>query len=403
MASGSTITSAAYVTKKLYLSGDLPTEMAMRDHPYFSMINKRSNYFGEDANYSWKYGNPQSISGSFANAQTQSETSASSPKGLKLSMSPVVRYGIITIGGVDILRTRTNNAAFVRLFRHTAEGVMEEMGDDLAFQLPRDGTGARGQRATESADVTTLVNADDARNFKVGMTIIASDNADGSSPHSGSAVILSVNLDEGKIGFDTSDISSIGDNDYLFRQGDPDNVLDGREALNPLVAPSDSEDFRGVDRSVYPELNAGARLDNTAATIEENLGRVAVKISQSGAKAECAFLNPINVWAIARRRDAKVEYEDAGGTAKYGFEYIRISTPGGVLKVYSDPDWPTNRGHVVKMRDALLAHADPVVHVISEDGRPVLRQASDDGIEQRIRTVAQQYNLEPRAHGVCSI
>jgi hypothetical protein len=405
MASGASVSTASYLTKRLYLKGDLPSELAKRDHPLFGKMVRKSCYFGSDAFYSWKHTNPQSISGSFANAKTQSETATSSPKGMQLRMTDATKYGRITVDGKSMLKTKNNDAAFAKLWRQASEGEFEEFGNRLAFNMFRDGSGVRGQRSSESNDITTLVLADDARNFEIDAVIIASDNADGSSPHGGTALIESVNLVNGTIGFDTSDIASLGDNDYLFYQGEVGAAAnpDGLATHFPLTTPAGSEDFRGVDRSVYPERLAGYRVDNTAAPIEENLGRCAIGIRKNGGKADCAFLAPENVWAVVRRLGAKVEYEDFGGTVKYGYQYVSIITPAGVLKVYMDPDCPTNRGYVCREGDLFLAHADPVVHVIQDDGRMTLRQDSDDGIEQRWRSVTQTYVLRPRDHGVISI
>lgn len=396
---GSTITTAAHITKKLYLSGELPTELAKRDHPYFEMIMERSNYFGEEAIYSWRHTHPQAIAGDFGNAQTQAGSSSS--KGLKPAMTPATKYGVIRVGGVDMLRTKNNQAAFVRLFRHEAEGLFDEMGDNIAFDLYREGNGQRGQRASISTDTVTLTDFDTARNFKIGMTVIASANADGSSPRTGSTTVAAVNLDLGQVTLTSAAaITSFADNDYLFRQGDPGTCSDGLEDLTPLTAPAIGESFRGVDRGVYPELNAGVRVNDSTIQPEEAIGLAAVKISQNGGRADCAYLNPVTHWAISRRLNAKVEYEGAGGSADYGFEYFMIHNSGARIKTYADPDCPVNRIRICKKSDCLLAHADPVVHIINDDGNYSLRISNEDGLEQRVRSVIQQYQLRPRSHGV---
>ena len=76
MAAGATTSTASHITKRIYLKGDLPSELAKRRRPFFGRMKRVSNYFGEDARYSWKYSDPQSISGPYSTAHTQSETPA---------------------------------------------------------------------------------------------------------------------------------------------------------------------------------------------------------------------------------------------------------------------------------------------------------------------------------------
>lgn len=396
--SASDLTTVAYIYKKLY-SEKAVGDLAMRDHPLFAMINKEGKFTGSSFDYPIRYGNPQGISGAFATAQTN----ASESQGKQLTASRKAKFGVITIDGEAMAAAEGDKGAFMNLVTQETDGVLEEMGDHLAFDLYRDGVGIRGRRASESTDVTTLETADDARNFKVGMVVGASANADLSSPRTGTTAILSVDEDAGTIGLDTSDITSYADDDYLFVAGTANTCMEGLAAHFPLTAPGGSDSFRGINRSTDPRRLAGVRVDDTSTSIEENAGLVAVKIGQVGKKADCVMLNPVKFWQVARRLNAKVEYQGAGGNADYGFEYIMIHSPAGTLKVYSDPDCPTNRGYVLNKSSLYIKHLRGLPHIVQDDGRPSLRQTSADGIEARVRAWCNPVCTMPGANGVFSI
>lgn len=395
----SDLTSVAFIYKRLYSDRQVG-DLAMRDHPLFRMINKEGGFVGASFHYPIRYGNPQGISGAFANAQTN----ASSSKGVQLTASRRPKFAVITMDGEAIAAAEGNRGAFLDLVTQETEGKLEELGDHLAFDLYRDGTCARGRRSSLAGDIVTLTVPDDARNFKVGMTVIADDTATGASPRTGSTTIAAIDEDAGTITLTSAAaIVAFADNDYLFTDGEQSTGMEGLASQIPLTAPTAGDSFRGIDRSVDTRRLAGVRVNDTATAIEENAGLCAVKISQVGKKASQVYLNPINFWQVARRLNAKVEYQGAGGTADYGFEYIAIHTPAGTLRTYSDPDCPTSRGYVCNPEATYIKHLRGLPHIVQDDGRPNLRQASANGIEARAAAWSNLILTMPGSCGVFAI
>src|SRR5215213_10578223 len=187
MAAASTLSTVAYIYKRKY-SDKQTGDLAMRDHPTMSMLAKQDGFGGSAWFYAIRYGNPQGISGTFTTAQS----AASASKGVQLQASRKKKYGIITLDGEAMAAARGDKAAFLDLVSQETDGVIEEHGDSLAFELHRDGNGVRGRRASISSDTVTLTVADDARNFKVGMTVIADDTITGASPRVGSTTVSAV-------------------------------------------------------------------------------------------------------------------------------------------------------------------------------------------------------------------
>lgn len=396
----SDLTSVAYIVKRLY-TDDATADVAQRKHALFSRVPKRGGFTGSAYFYPIRYGNPQGVGGRFSDVQG----AASSSKGVQLQASRKTKYGVITLNGEAIAACDGNKGSFLELVQQEFDGVLEEMGDSLAFDLYRDGTGARGRRSSINSNTVTLTVADDARNFKVGMTVKAGTLSGTTwTLRNGSTTVSSVDEDAGTVTLaSAAAITSFADNDYLLRIGDDAGCMEGLESLTPLTAPSASESFRGIDRSVHTRLLAGVRVDATTNTIEENIGTIAVRISQNGQKANEVYLNPIKFWEIVRRRDAKVEYTGGGDTATYGFESIKIATPAGVLNCIADADCPTNRIRVVNNEEHYLKHLRGLPHIIMDDGLRSLRSTSADDIEARARAWVNYCQRNPAAFGVGSI
>lgn len=404
----SDLTNVAFIVKRVYANGC--AELAMRDHPFYSEVPKAGGFTGGGFFYSMRYSNPQSVGGSFAQIKTDSETAQGASSGKQLQLSRKKKYGRITLDGEAMMAARGDKAAFMDLVTGEVDGVIYEHGDALAFELYRDGTGARGRIATGgvAGNVITLDNADDARNFKVNMVVKADDTATGASPRAGTTYVTVVDEDLGKITLANAAGITATAGDYLFRAGDtadvaPNGVIEGLALNIPLTAPVlASDSFRGIDRGSDPRRLAGVRVDDTATSIEENIGLVAVKISQVGKKADRCYLNPVKFWEVVRRQNGKVTYS-GGGSATYGFRSFDLDTPAGTVKLVADPDCPTTRGYVLKLDTWKFKTLGECPHVYMDDEMRMLRLADSDAVEMRTRSMGNLYTTEPAANGVFSI
>lgn len=397
----SDLTTVAFIYKKNYSTVQV-RDLTTRDHVQYAMTPHEDIFVGASYDYVIRSGNPQGISGTFANAQSN----ASSSKGLQFSATRQNKFGIITLDGEAIAASRGNKGAFYDLVTMETDNLLIEMGDRLAFDFYRDTSGVRGQRKSAATNVITLATTDDVRNFKEGMTVGASPNSNGTSARTGTTTVSAVDEDSGTITLaNAAAITSFADNDYLFADGDVGTCIQGLEVCTPLTAPTAGDLFRGKDRSANVRRYAGSRINDTATPIEENLGLCAVHIAQQGRahNVDCAFLNPINFWIVARRLNAKVEYDTAGGSVDYGFQYIMIHTPAGSMKVYSDPDCPTNRGRLTRMGTQRVVVMGGYPHIVQDDGLASLRSATANSIEARAWASGNLVQDDPVAQGVIAI
>jgi hypothetical protein len=377
----STLTTVSFIYKRDY-SGRAVPDMSMLDHPLYYDMPKEGGFVGDAHFYSMKIQNDQGIAGTLAKAQAN----ARAMTGKQLNASRKAKYAVITLDGEAMAAASEDKGSFMRLVTKTSDGVIAEVGASFAFDVYRDGTGLRGAIAAGgiAGNVLTLANVDDARNFRLNMTISAAANPDGTGARVGSTFITAISLKNGKITVNNAGaIAALAAGDSLFRDGDI--CMDGLGKTTPLTEPAPGDAFRGIDRSVFPELLSGVRIADLNTSLEENIGLAAVQTKMGGQDTRAVYANPLNVYKIARRQNAKVTYQKAGGTVQWGFQQVMLDTSAGTLRLVADPDCPTNLVYGVNHESHYIKHLYGMPHIIDDDGRMNLRMTSEDSIETRVR------------------
>jgi hypothetical protein len=379
---------------------DSAEDVAQRMHPLFARIPKRGDFVGDSFSYFVRHTNPQGIGGTLAGAIAASNTS----KGKQLRALRFSKYGVIDLDCEAIAACATKGAIYDLVTLET-DGILDEMGADFAFDLYHTQAGIRGQRASISGNIVTLVTPDDARNFHEGMTVTASTNADGiTGLRVGSTTVAATDEQAGTITLTSAAaITSFADNDFLARATTPGTCMEGLELLNPLAAPVfGSDSFRGIDRGSNVPLLSGCRLNDTTLTVAESTGRIAIAIANNKRRATEAYVNPVNFWAEVRRANGKVVYDNGGGNATYAFETFEVATPAGTIKLVSDPDCPLTRIRLVNNEKHYLKHLGGLPHIVMEDGLQMLRGSNTDTVQARVRGRLNYFQTDPGCFGVGS-
>ncbi len=398
---GSDLTTMAFIYKRKFTDPAVQN-IVMRDHPRFARLRKKGGFTGESVTYSILTGNPQGVSGTFADAQSGAESS----KGEKLILPRRPKFAVVQLDAEAVAASEGNDAAFYELVTRETTGKLQQMGDDFAFDAYRSGNGNRGRRASISGNVITLTVQDDARNFFRGMTLIADDTVTGASPRAGSAKVTGIDIPSGKVTVDSAaGIASFSDNDFLFRKGDPGTCMDGYEVLTPLTAPIAGDSFRGIDRSVDVARLAGQRVPDDGTPTEEKMGLGAIYCSQVGKvhTPRDGYLNPIRFWEVVKRQNAKVQFSNGGGKANYGFQFIDIATPAGVMNLYSDPDCPVGFGYGENPDNQYIHHLKGLPHFAMQGSEKYIIQHNKAGLESRCYSWCNYAQEDPAAHFVVEI
>lgn len=393
-------TNVAHIMKRRY-SNKQSADAAMRDHPMYFEMKKESGWTGDKFGYQINTGNPQGIAGTLAVALAN----ASTIRGAQLLAERRRKYGVCLIDGETLLATEGNDGAFYDVFTKHMDGMLDEMGASLAFDLQGNGTGLRGRLSDVTGNVWTLAEPTDVRNFKRGMTVIAATSATGlSGVRAGTTTVVGIDRANGKITVDDStDITSLGSTDYIFREGDPGTCIDGLELCTPLTAPVyGSDSFRTIDRGVDIEALAGSRLSTPDEAPEDVIANLAVNIhGLMGKKVKRAAIFPTHFQRVVKNLQAQVQYTNPGGSADIGFETVIVHTAAGPVRLLSDPDVPITRVRLYDPDSHVLKYLGPdFIHVVKDDKQTAVRSSGADSIEVRFRSLGNYLQYDTSQHGV---
>jgi hypothetical protein len=414
--------------KELYPDG-LPAEIMMRKHLFMSKVGKDGEAYGEYMVIPVVYDNPAGRSATIADLL--GSTGPIGPtKSVKFSVSLASDYAATWINELTIRKAANDRGAFVNARKFEVDGLLRQLGNSLAHALYRagDGTIGQGDNAwTITGTVVTLATKSDTKFIGLGMQLDFVDN-DGGTPAALRSlaatyrvVVTKIDEDAGTVtcaldsnGATVTNISTyytaLDNDDFIAPVGDYNATwattgavkVRGLAAWIPLAAPAPAESFWGVDRSVHATRLAGSRLDDSTAPAEDSIMALAEVMHERGASPDFVVVSPRQFTKISKRLNAKVEYDGAGGDAKYGFMTFGIATSAGVLPVYADSDCPENRGYILTMDTWKIKHLG-LPEIVTTDGLSALRRPGLDQIEIRCRYYAQLVCMAPGENGVFSL
>lgn len=399
-------TELSYAYNRLYTDKRL-TDSAERDHPRFYRTPKVAGLEGEGLFYRIMYGDPQGIASGESNFATAA-TNTSGVEGKQLSITAKIKYGRLRLSGPAVRRAKGSKSAIYDLVTRHVNAKTRQLGADMALDLQGDGNGIRGRIAAAgvSGNTITLENKWTVDLFKQNMTIRGSANSDGSSPRSGTTYVTKVLRESKQIVLSTATDITATAGDYLFRETDPGNLMQGLGLCTPLAAISTSDSFRGINRSIDAELLAGWRSDDTNKFAEEAILDIAAFAFAHGKMLKEADVNPQTFANMVKRLGAKVMYEP-GRTADVGFRYIEINGSGTTIKVFSEPDlknpqlsrlYGDAEDHEIR-----YTGGDGLVHAIRDDNNGLwMRLESSDAIGANFCAEHEYLQYDPGRFGVVS-
>lgn len=360
-------------------------------------------FVGRNFSYSVKFGGNQAISGTVAKAQA----ATGGPVGKEFLATVSEKHGVLLIKGLYVAASK-GEGAYVDAITDATDETMYSETRRLAFDLTR-GSGIRAQRSGALIAVNTvqLTNAGEARNFDVDMLIGASPNADGSAPLVGSSKVTAVDLPNNRITLaSAAAIIGFAANDFLFVDGEPLTCMRGMNVSTPLVAPTVGDNFRGVDRSVFPEFLAGDRLSTVVSlgnVVEDNIDLVCSQIRDRGGVITDAYCSFKQFGQIKTRQQAQVEYVTTGGEVKVSFATVVIYTNAGPVRVWGDSDIPLDLVRGSNEDAHYIRKIGELVHINRDDGQTLVRSSTDDAVEGRTRFLGDYIQSNTRDHFVFQV
>jgi hypothetical protein len=388
---------------KEYYSNQRVTQLTYKDCPFYALLPKHKDFFGDSYPLPMRVTNPQGASNTFSNAQAQKQ--ASNYK--KFSLTRVKDYSLASISTEAMLASETNAGAFLQLATAEIDGAIETMKRRMGWAIYGDGSGAIGSIAAEPAEaastVVTFNNVEDIVKIEVGQTIQFRSGAtvrsfDGTIT---SGLVSAVNRDTGAFTVAVAYTASgtIAANDTCNVVGDYNQKLSGLAAWIPSSAPG-ATPFFGVDRSIDTTRLGGVRITSSGKPIEEALVDGARRIGREGlGNPDYVFTGFSRYAALDKSLGSKVRYKDVE-VAGISFRGIEVSGPQGTMTVIPDRDCPENRMYMIDMSTFGYYSLKEPVMLLNQDGNKMLREASADALECRVGGYGQLGCISPGSSGV---
>jgi len=167
--------------------------MTYQRNPFFALCPKYERFGGRKLPIPLIYGNPQSRSGTFSTAQTQSGASSSLVEAFELTR--VKDYAIATIDNETMEASEGDKNAFIEAATTEIDGAMNALTNSLAMNQYKSGYGERGVIGVLAGSVITLATISNIVHFEVGMLLQASPSLAGAVLRDSGDVITITNVD----------------------------------------------------------------------------------------------------------------------------------------------------------------------------------------------------------------
>lgn len=399
MASGtSTVVALQNILKTKYDQKKLHSLM-YPDCAFLGRIRKDTNFGGNNARITFRYGRPQggssTISEAFANI------SSSNDAGMLLTRAK--DYHICEIEAEAILAGDGDENTILNAVRGEMEGCKLNFARSIACQLYRNGGGQRGQAASTFNPATNQLQLAEPANivfFEVDGWVQAS-AGDGSQV--GDALrnagakekIAAVDRDSGILtstsaAWNTT-IAAIAASDFLFRSGDFKASIKGLLAWLPTTKPTTGDSFFGVDRSKDTTRLAGVRFAATAgASKEDTLIDCAVRLGREGGTPDAVYCHNFDRADIIKNLMGKAMYEPVKSSdGTIGYKALILQGDKGELRVMADPNCPRGQFFMLQEDTWVVKSLKGLPHLVEEDGNKMIRKTNADNFEWRYRALWQ--------------
>jgi hypothetical protein len=328
-------------------------------------------------------------------------TAEKDPEARKVTLDYKKFYTAFSVENDALERSEKNS--LVPMLKLTFDSSIRLHGDELETRLFGGRNGAIGQIATGgiSSDTITLTDASDCFNFENGDILLFDNTATGASPKAGSAVVESVDYENGKI--TVVDITTVTGTaaaaDYIFK----DSFQNGAAPLGifdwiPKTAPVlGSDSFGGFDRGINPTRYAGWRYPVAAGSSVKAAVIKSVGFGmQFGGRPEIALMSTnkmtdllselqnLAVWDAMESKELKVS-----------FPGVKLMGPQGPILCVASPKCPEKQIAYLTKNTWELVTVGELIRNPVRNGKFVDAE-QEDGIRGRWKTV---YSLSCRAPG----
>lgn len=408
----STLTTFSAFLKRRYTDKKVE-DMRGKDRPLLGMITKDTNMDGESFTVPILDTHAQGVAGS---TRAVSQTNATNVAGKKFVVTLGEYFGTVKIGDKAIKASRRNVASFLQNKMAEMDSLYDTMHDSMATYLYGNGGGSIGQVGSVSTNVITLADPTDAINFEVGMEIVLSENdgetaTDALQDSGANSTVDAVDYAAGTITVTAAELTSLDADDYIFRQGDFNGdtgvvVLQGLQ--KQFTGGATPAALYGMTRTSNIVRLAGCYVPSATLTPLNNEQRLQTLGTYMAGRFRQPppttwFLHPENWQQISFSLQSRGQRSLTDSSTQFGYEALELLCGGKRVKLYSDPFCPKGKAFALSLPNLTLGSLGPLVHPIEEDGLTLLRAATTDDYEYRLKSYPAVYNNAPVKFGVVAM
>lgn len=379
--------------KELY-EGQVVENLVYADNPFLAMVPKSTDFGGKYKPIPIITGVSQGRSATFSNAQANQ-----SPMQIEsFLLTRATDYSIATIDNQTMMASKTDKMSFLEGSKLVIDGAIRSCTNSLAGALFRSGTGSIGQISSISTGVITLTDITSVTQFEMNMVLQADATDGGATPRSALGYVVAIDRTLGTVtvastgfGGSAATPTSWVANDYLLVQGDLNAKVKGLAAWLPSTAPSSSDLFFGVNRSVDSTRLAGVRWTSGGSqSIEEALVDSSSLVARESGKPKFCVTNYASYAALEKALGAKIQYITEKGPAEIAFRGILLNGANTQIEVFPDRSCPQLIAYLLQMDTWKLECLGDAPQILRYgDGLEMLRVYNADAGEVRVGYYAQ--------------
>lgn len=378
--------------KELY-DGQTVENLVYADNPLLSFIPKKTDFGGKYKPIPIISGVSQGRSSLFANAQGNQ-----SPAQIQeFLLTRCTDYGVASIDNQTMLASETDQMSFLNGAKLVVDAEMQGLSNSIASAIFRTGTGSIGQITSITTGVIVLSNPGDIVQYEVNM-VLQANATDGGTPRTALGYVIAVNRSAGSftvsataMGGAAGSPTSWAANDFLLVQGDLNAKCAGLAAWLPTTAPTSSDSFFGVNRSVDTWRLGGGRYSGSAQPIEEALYDASALLAREGGKPSDCVTNYQSFSALEKSLGGKVIYVDAKGPADVFFRGIKVNGASSSFTVWADRSCQPLTAYLLSMKNFALHSLGDAPRILrnGNGGDEMLRIGNADAGEIRMAAYYQ--------------
>lgn len=360
--------------------------LAYDDNPALVMMPKKPNATGKYIPIPVVYETNQGRSSGFNFAQ------ANQSPGLLAEFMVTLRpdYDIATLTQQAALASQDDKGGFLDFAQLFVDLAIQGAANSAASSLFRAGTGTIGQISTITSGVIQLTNPNDVSQFGINQTLQQA-TTDGGTPVAALGWVIGRNVQAGQITVSATAMGGVAGtptgwaaNGFLLVQGDSNAKMSGFSAWLPATAPTSTDNFHGVNRSVDSRLY-GLYYNGGQQAIEEAIIDAAFLNRREKGRPKHFITNFGSYSSVIKALGTRREFVDWEGDGEIGFRGVRIQGPAGPIDCFPDRNCQAATGFLLQLPTWKLYSLGAVPHIFRYgDQLEMLRLANADASEVRV-------------------